>query len=136
MGPFHGTTPTRLQRRCQYYELDGVYCIGLGHQASAILLLEKAANVDLTRSGDTPTALHMATRSGDGDIVRMLLSQAADPNLELEDYLPSPRTRTALKLTAIGGFTAIARILLESGADVNVQPPPAGYDKVTTGMTL
>ncbi len=78
----------------------------------------------------------MATRSGDGDIVRMLLSQAADPNLELEDYLPSPRTRTALKLTAIGGFTAIARILLESGADVNVQPPPAGYDKVTTGMTL
>jgi len=56
--------------------------------------------------------------------------------LELEDYLPSPRTRTVLKLTAIGGFTAIARILLKSGADVNVQTPPAGYDKVTTGKPL
>jgi len=78
----------------------------------------------------------MATRNGDDDIVRILLSQGADPNLKVEDYIPSPRTITALKLTAIGSFTAIARILLESGADVNVQTPPTGYAKVTTGMTL
>ncbi|KAM7190710.1 hypothetical protein V8F20_009615 [Naviculisporaceae sp. PSN 640] len=64
--------------------------------------------------GRTQTALKLAVRGGQADIVRTLLNNGADPNL-------STNTQTPLTLAASKDDRYIVDILSQNGADVNLQ---------------
>eukprot|EP00281_Chroomonas_sp_CCMP1168_P021765 CAMPEP_0206221394 /NCGR_PEP_ID=MMETSP0047_2-20121206/5390_1 /ASSEMBLY_ACC=CAM_ASM_000192 /TAXON_ID=195065 /ORGANISM="Chroomonas mesostigmatica_cf, Strain CCMP1168" /LENGTH=351 /DNA_ID=CAMNT_0053644123 /DNA_START=107 /DNA_END=1163 /DNA_ORIENTATION=- len=62
-----------------------------------------------------PTALMMAAKSGQTDVVRFLLEKGANVNLRNNEE------NTALMLAADGGHTDIVRSLLENGAQVDMK---------------
>jgi len=93
------------------------------HEAAAANLLEQVQAMiedqpglldELSDHGFTP--LGIATHFGNEDIVRFLLANGADPNIQSQNgYNVYPIH------TAIGsGFDGIAKMLIEAGAEVNV----------------
>ncbi|MFC3196244.1 ankyrin repeat domain-containing protein [Parapedobacter deserti] len=89
------------------------------HEAAAAGLVEQVLNrADLidavSEHGFTP--LGVATHFGNEDIVRLLLANGADPNIQSQNgYNVYPLH------AAIGsGFDSIAKMLIEAGAEVNV----------------
>ena len=89
---------------------------GLGNKARVQGLIEQGAEVNSRGPGgrDVPsggTALMLAAARGYIDVVRLLLSHGADPNLADEGG------GTALIYTVWKGHTEIVRVLLEHGAD-------------------
>ena len=75
---------------------------------------------------DNETALHMAVRTGNCEMVRLLLNAGA--NVNAQDFSGA----TPLNMAAFDGNTAVAHVLLESGADVNI----VGYRDKTTPLEV
>ena len=61
--------------------------------------------------GKTP--LHLAVRRNDADVVEVLLSNKADPNIE------DSCGNTTLHISANAGFTDISKLLIDSGCKIN-----------------
>ena len=61
--------------------------------------------------GKTP--LHLAVRRNDADVVEVLLSNKADPNIK-ERW-----GNTTLHISTNAGFTAISKLLIDSGCKIN-----------------
>ncbi|KAL4985513.1 ankyrin repeat-containing domain protein [Aspergillus falconensis] len=85
------------------------------------LLKRPATNIDFLGKGiGRRTALQLAVKSGDMEIVNMLLERRADVNASAAKN----NGATALQTAAIHGFLGIARKLLELGA--NIDTPAKG----------
>ena len=88
----------------------------------AQLLLERGAHVD-TRRNDHWTPLHVASYSGNVEIVRLLLDHGADPEANAEGYMGSK----PLHQVSCGKYRSqedgvrVAQLLLERGADVDTR---------------
>ena len=68
---------------------------------------------DGAQHGSTP--LHLAASNGCRDVVAILLSRGADPNL------PDGNGRTALHLAAEVGHCRVLQLLLDHGANVDAR---------------
>ena len=77
-----------------------------------LVLFKKEINQQ-DKKGDT--ALIVAVRKGDKDVVELLLDGGADANLQNEDG------NTALMTAAMKGDKNIVQLLLDNGADANLQ---------------
>jgi ankyrin repeat protein len=97
-----------------------------GHEAVAILLLEKGANPDHAGSFGM-TALHAAVETGKPALLRALLARGANPNARLTSGLPFRRGdyvsradyagATPFWLAARIGAVDMMRVLADAGAD-------------------
>lgn len=97
-----------------------------GHEALAILLLEKGANADHAGSFGM-TALHTAVETGKPALLRALLARGANPNARLAAGLPFRRGdyvsradyagATPFWLAARIGELDMMRVLADAGAD-------------------
>lgn len=104
--PMYGQSLVQWASRNSYYD----FC----H-----LLLEKGANPNLS-SFDGTTALIHAAKLPHSSMVRLLLKNAADPNIvaqikPIDTYQPM---RTALIVAAAASFESV-KLLVDSGADIN-----------------
>jgi ankyrin repeat protein len=78
------------------------------------MLIERGADVTAqNRDGQTP--LHLASRMGQVDVVRMLIERGADPDSPEQDG------ETPLHLAFQSGQVDVARMLIERGADLATQ---------------
>lgn len=85
------------------------------HVSIAITQALLGANVDIdTRGCDGVTALMMASRTGQSELLGVLLEQGADT------LSRDTRGRTALTYAAQKGHATVIRRLISAGADVNV----------------
>ncbi|KAI0255090.1 hypothetical protein BJV78DRAFT_1181203 [Lactifluus subvellereus] len=78
----------------------------------ALFLLQHRADVNARDNGDE-TPLHLASRHGDANVVRLLIAYGTDPNAE------NKMKETPLSLASENGRLEAARLLLKHGADVN-----------------
>lgn len=84
-----------------------------GHTEAARLLLEAEARVhQTTRHGDTALS-HALTRSGDLELVTLLIDHGADVNSDTDTYSPP------LHDIAAHGSPELFELLIEAGAEVN-----------------
>jgi ankyrin repeat protein len=82
-----------------------------------------AARVDVSQTGEDPSfcsALHVAAKDSQEDIVQILLNAGADV------HQISHNGESALSLAAVRGHTRVIQILLDAGADVNQWAEPLG----------
>src|SRR5258708_36528963 len=79
------------------------------------LIIELSENVHSQRSIDNATPLHLALRSGNDGIARMLIEYGTDPTAQSNDG------GTPLHLAAGAGNVDIARMLIERDADPTAQ---------------
>src|SRR5258708_31394626 len=79
------------------------------------LIIELSENVHSQRSIDNATPLHLALRSGNDGIARMLIEYGTDPTAQSNDGV------TPLHLASGSGNVDIARMLIERGADPTAQ---------------
>lgn len=78
-------------------------------------LLQGADQVNVNEGGGAvPTALHMAAKDGQLDVVQQLLKSGADVNAKGGLY------NTALQAAAAGGFVDVVEYLLMKGADASL----------------
>ena len=85
----------------------------------AQLLLERGADVN-TRRNDHQTPLHLASYSGNVEIVHLLLNNGADPEANAEGEKPLHRVSYGECRSKEGGVR-VAQLLLKRGADVNIR---------------
>ena len=78
------------------------------------LLKASGAQVNQT-TGEGATALGIAAKNGQDDIVRLLLENGADPNIKSRTGI------TPLYAACLYGHTEIVRMLLDSGADMDAE---------------
>ena len=86
----------------------------------AKLLLDRGADPNLHRTGNTATPLSFAAQFGHFDIVRLLLEKGAEPNHRLYD------STVPLFHACQKGHPSVAQLLLNSGADANVAQAETG----------
>ncbi|CAH8286668.1 unnamed protein product, partial [Schistosoma turkestanicum] len=60
-------------------------------------------------------ALHLASKEGHADVVRVLIERGARPNTATK------KGNTALHIASLAGQFEVVKLLLEAGAEVNVQ---------------
>jgi ankyrin repeat protein len=103
-----------------------------GHWRLCQFLVESGANVNARESGTAETPLHSALsshRSGQHQVVRVLLDGGADPNLaanvtaESGAFMRDVRTRGETPLHRAAAFASedTIQLLLEAGAKVDVK---------------
>jgi ankyrin repeat protein len=94
-----------------------------GHDAICEQLLEAGTKVEWRNNQDM-TALHIACKMGNENVVRMLVNVRKRPNNN-SDVEARCTTKdgitTPLHLSAVGGHAGCVRALLEQSADVNVR---------------
>lgn len=96
--------------------VDGFYPLGLagflGHEATALWLIEKGANVNqVARNRQRVRPIHATAANGNLTVLKALLDKGADVNAKQEGDF------TALHEAAHTGNLAMAQLLLEYGAD-------------------
>jgi ankyrin repeat protein len=91
-----------------------------GDLVAAKRLLDAGAPVDGKAGGYSP--LMIAAGFGQVQMVELLLSNRADPNL-----LDSRMGASALHKAAQGGVPELARLLLDHGAFIDMQSPTLGH---------
>jgi len=97
-----------------YTALTLASCNNAPHIDVINVLLEHDADPDVLPKDQYSSALFCATRSGNEGLVKILLDNHADPNIQgLYD-------RTPLMWAANKGYTNIVQMLLENGAKVNI----------------
>ncbi|KAJ7706669.1 ankyrin repeat-containing domain protein, partial [Mycena rosella] len=79
------------------------------------LLIEHGANVNIVEGWLGSPALQEASTWGNEAVVRLLIPNGADVNLQ------GGRYGTALRAASAHGNFGVARILLQMGADVNAE---------------
>ena len=79
------------------------------------LTIEHSRDVHSRGFGHRSTALHLASRGGHVDVVRVLLSQGADVNVQNKDK------STLLHLASRVDRVEVVRVLLEHGADMEAK---------------
>jgi hypothetical protein len=77
------------------------------------MLIEHGADV-MAQNKDGGTPLHLASKCGQAEIVRMLIARGADVNAQNKDEL------TPFCLASQGGHREVTDVLLEHGADTQV----------------
>ena len=96
-------------RTCYPPLVEAVY----GDRIEAVeFLLERGANVNVEMNGTTP--LMAASATGNGDIVRLLISNGADVNVD-RDEGDAPGD-TALKIAKLKGHHEVVELLKQAGA--------------------
>jgi len=94
----------------QLMELD---MAGPGAYEKVLQLVDSGANADYyAKGGDRP--LFRAVKSGNIDVVKLLLEKGADPNVSFDDATGSP-----LDSAVLGGDPEMVRLLIAGGAKVN-----------------
>ncbi|KAL7905457.1 hypothetical protein GGI35DRAFT_471675 [Trichoderma velutinum] len=81
----------------------------------AMLLLDKGADPNLLRKGTSPLC-QAVTTTGTEDLVEILLTAGADPNI----ICPNCRFACALEAATYLGKTNLAELLIKHGANVNL----------------
>src|SRR4051812_20221966 len=91
------------------------YCAELGYTAHLRLLIELGAFLDQPEN-DGSTPLHWAARTGQADLIRMILQAGhGDCNrLDKSGWAP-------LSLAIERGHEAVVRLLLDKGADIELK---------------
>jgi ankyrin repeat protein len=96
----------------------GIYFSAYFGLEDALKVLLTEPNIDLNYVGLLGTALQAASSQGEESIVRLLLNQGADPNVEpLSDGQPISSS-TALQSASWSGYIGIVDLLLQHGADL------------------
>ncbi|MEW5986386.1 MAG: ankyrin repeat domain-containing protein [Chloroflexota bacterium] len=98
------------------YNVDGFYPLGLacffGHEATALWLIEKGADVNqVAKNRQRVRPIHATAANGNLTVLKALLEKGAEVNAKQEGDF------TALHEAAHTGNLAMARLLLEYGAD-------------------
>lgn len=85
------------------------------HTIVKLLAISRPQDVHSRGFDDMSTPLHMALRSGEVDIARLLFEHGADATTQDSDGW------TLLHLTVMEGSVSLTRLLIEHGADVKAQ---------------
>lgn len=84
------------------------------------MILEKDANPSI-QDHNGLTALHYAALHGNREIMKMLLNNNANPDLETRGLVDNEDSSTALHIAVCNDDQEMAKMLLDSNANVNIQ---------------
>ncbi|CAH0056230.1 unnamed protein product [Clonostachys solani] len=93
------------------------YVASTAYTATANVLIQYGGNIEARKAETRETPLHIASRSGQIDMVRLLLEKGANVNAIID------RVETAFYIASSQGDLELARLLHAHGADISIGHP-------------